>query len=106
MTLKTQAEIEAMMYEGGITRAEKIFNRAEEKGAGARTPAGVSIINDYVLPLAEALRRAVSEFKPGYHNKHLQLLAPLNMESVAYLAVRCVLNNVLTPRKEHNHRPL
>lgn len=106
MTLKTQAEIEAMMYEGGITRAENIFNRAEEKGAGARTPAGVSIINDYVLPLAEALRRAVGEFKPGYHNKHLQLLAPLNMDSVAYLAVRCVLNNVLTPRKEHNHRTL
>lgn len=95
MTLMNQREIEERMYRGGITRATRMIEEAEAAGEAARNPYAATIMRDYVLPLATLIRHDIDSQKPGKFQAHAQLLAPLDAEAVAYLAIRTTLNTLL-----------
>lgn len=93
--LLTQEQVEARMYYGGIKRAENMMQRAEEKGRAVTNPYASSILREYVLPLAEALKQELADKRAGRQRAHVQLLQGLDLDTVALLAVRTALNTLL-----------
>lgn len=91
----TQAEVESRMYYGGITRAETMLSRAEEKGRASVNPYAREIFDEYVMPLARAVNTELSQKRVGVRAAHAVLLGPLDSEAVAALTIRTCLNEVL-----------
>lgn len=103
--LYNQEQIERIMYQGGINRAEASMNRAEEQGRAHTNPYAKEIFREYVLPLADVIRAAVAEKKPGRGKAHVALLASLDPEAVAFLTVRHTVSTLLSS-KPTAHRGL
>lgn len=90
--LLSQREVEERMYYGGIKRAQQMMANAEKAGRAVTNPYGNSILREYVLPLAEAIRNDVDTPRTGRNQAHVNLLKGLDYEAVALLAVRAVIN--------------
>ena len=105
MTLKTQQEIEEIMYIGGIRRAEGAMSKAEDQGRAHQNPYAKELFREYVLPLADVIRADVSVRKAGQRQAHVRLLDALDPEAVAFLTVRHALSTLLST-KPPNHRTL
>lgn len=100
--LMSQREVEHMMYQGGINRAESMMEKAEVKGRAITNPYAKEIIDEYVLPLAKAIRTGIDLRRAGKRQAHAALLGALDPEAVAGLAIRTCLNEVLAePGKAH-----
>lgn len=95
MTLLTQADIERQMYYGGIERATKMMQKAEDAGRAAENPYAKAILKDYVLPLASAIRIELDTKRVGRRLAHATLLAGLDPEAVAFITIRHLLNNLM-----------
>lgn len=93
--LLTQEQVEARMYYGGVTRADTMMAKAEEKGRAITNPYAREIIDEFVMPLARALNTELSQKRVGVRAAHASLLASLDVEAVAALTVRTVLNELL-----------
>lgn len=93
--LLTQEQCELRMYHGGIKRAEAMMLRAEEKGRAVTNPYASGILREYVLPLSAAIAEEVGQKRAGARRAHAELLAGLDFDAVAFLAVRTCLNTVL-----------
>lgn len=93
--LLSQREVEEVMFHGGIKRAENMMNRAEEKGRAVTNPYSKAILDEYVMPLAAAIREELSVRRVGVRQAHAALLDALDPEAVASLAVRTCLNCIL-----------
>jgi len=76
------------------------MKRAEENGRAADNPYAKGVLSDYVLPLAEVIRSELGEKKAGARRAHVKLLAGLDADAVAYLAVRATINCMLSPDKD------
>lgn len=99
MTLLTQIEVEQRMYHGGIKRAENMMARAEGAGRAHQNPYAKDILREFVLPLAEVIRTdAEPTGQRGPRRAHIQLLAPLDADAVAFIAVRVALNACMDTR--------
>lgn len=99
MTL-TQQDVELNMYHGGIARFKASVTRAEEAGEAARNPYASAVYREFILPLAALIRDDIQAKRVGVRQAHVQLLAPLDPEAVAFLAVRTALNSLLHGRDE------
>lgn len=106
MTLLTQREIELTMYRNGIDRADRSMEAAEANGQAIRNPYAAEIVRDYVLPLATVIEADRAHTGPGVRKAHVSLLAVLDPQAVAYLAVRAAVCFLLDGQKEHHHRKL
>lgn len=95
MTLLTQQDIEQRMYRGGIARAERMMETAEENGEASRNPYGQAVMREFVLPLSAAIKESWTGRTAGRFQAHAVLLQPLDTDAVAFLAVRSVLNSLL-----------
>lgn len=105
MTLKTQREVEEEMFYGGIRRAESAMNKAEEQGRANQNPYAKEIFSEYVLPIASVIKAATTAKSAGRRQAHVMLLAGLDQETVAYLAIRTALTELMSAKPTH-HRKL
>lgn len=103
--ITSQEQVEHMMYRGGINRATAAMDKAEEQGRATANPYASELFKEYVMPLGAAIRAGLANPNPGPRKAHAQLLAPLDCEAVAYLAVRYVVS-VLLSSKPETHRSL
>lgn len=103
--LMTQAEVEDRMYHGGIHRAEKMMAGAEEQGRAHQNPYAKELFDEFVLPLASAIKDDINAKRAGRRQAHTMLLTGLDPDAVAFLAVRYVVSNLLTPKPD-DHRQL
>ena len=101
--LLSQVEVEDRMYYGGIKRAQTMMENAEKAGRAVTNPYGQSILRDYVLPLAEAIR-IDSKPKVGKRRAEIALLAGLDPEAVALLGVRATINTCLQGNSSSDSR--
>ncbi|APL99490.1 RNA polymerase [Aquamicrobium phage P14] len=92
----TQEEIEREAYQHGRNRSAKTISRNEEEGRANANPYAQAIYRRFVLPLADMIKKDVSEKRTGRRQAHVQLLAPIDPLAVAFIAVRGVLNALLT----------
>lgn len=101
--LLTQLQIEDRMYDGGIARATANMANTEQRGAAYDNPYAKEIIRDYVLPIAAAIEADINASVPGQRGAHVGLILGLDIEAVAFLAVRHALGVLLGPNPEgHN----
>jgi DNA-directed RNA polymerase len=103
----TQVELEERMYQQGRDRAALLFATAEEKGRAAESPYAQRLFRLFVLPLAQLLHQEiiVEAGKARKRAAHANLLVDLDMQAVAFLAVRTTLNRLLSGQQDH-HRKL
>lgn len=99
--LRTQVEVEESMYYGGVQRATKMMEKAEAGGRAHQNPYAQAIFQEFVLPLAAALHTEVHTPRAGRKQAHAGLLAPLNPEAVAFLAVRTTINLCMEGGRDH-----
>lgn len=92
----TQAQVEEQMYTGGVKRAEMSALRMEQAGKASDNPYAKEVYRDFVLPLAaQIMADQQSLGKAGRRQAHISLLADLDPEAVAFLAVRTTLNTCM-----------
>jgi len=101
---QTQVDVELRMYHGGIIRAERMMEKAEQAGRAHQNPYAKEVFREYVLPLAEVIRTDLSQNRAGRRMAHAKLLEGLDPEAVAFIAVRAVLNGTLVPYRSAHHR--
>ncbi len=101
MTLLTQDEVEARMRETGRERMLAMIKTAEEEGRASNAPYAQRIFREFVLPLAQAIRTELEAPTAGQGHAHIPLLAPLDPDAVAFLAVRHTLNACLASPQHH-----
>lgn len=104
MTRLSQLEVENLMYDEGRARTIARLNEAEEKGRASSNPYALKLMTEFVLPLAAVVREEVTRPRPGVKLMHTVLLAELDPEVVAALAVRHVLNVLM--QGQQNYRTL
>lgn len=105
--LLTQVQIEERMYHGGIKRAEAMMAKAEEAGQAHRNPYAKTLFQEFVLPVAEAIRHDLDAKRPGARQAHVVLLGALDADAVAYLAVRSAIGTLMRgPKDNHNAGPM
>lgn len=107
----TQVELENEMYAFGRSRSERMMTRNEEGGRANNNGYAAAIYRRYVLPLAEIIREDIVAKKPGRRKAHTALIAPMDAEAVAYLAVRNTLNALMnggtgTQHLDHGNSPV
>lgn len=90
-----QVELEQEMIDGGRNRAKKMFENNAEAGNAAANPYASAIFRRYVLPLAAVIEQDMTAKAAGRRQAHVQLLAGMDYEAVAFIAVRGVLNSLL-----------
>ena len=100
----TQAELEQEMIGYGINRARKMFANNEGKGNAAANPYASALFGRFVLPLAAVVRADLEAPVAGRRKAHLPLLETMDIDAVAFIAVRTLLNAVLDIDKDDEYR--
>lgn len=92
------------MYAGGIKRAELSAFRLEQAGKASDNPYAKEVYRDFVLPLAAQITAdQQSLHKAGRRKAHVSLLAGLDPDTVAFLAVRTTLNTCMALGKQQDN---
>lgn len=91
-----QIENEARMFNGGIHRSERNIEKAESGGRAATSPYAKGILDEFVLPAIDFIKEALRTKGPGRRAAHVELLADLPADSIAVLAVRTAINEVMS----------
>lgn len=94
--ITTQVELEREMWEAGRARAATRIQKNEDEGRAGMNPYAQAIFRRFVLPLADAIDEGVNTKGAGRRAAHVTLLAPIDPESVAYIAVRVTLTLLLS----------
>lgn len=91
----SQVEVEQIMFQGGVDRAERMMVRAEEGGRASDAPYAKEIIDLYVSPIAEIVKGDITAKIAGRGQAHVVLLKGQDPEVVAALAVRVAINTIM-----------
>jgi len=104
--IQSQVECEQIMYHGGIRRAEAIISKAEDKGRAINNPYSREIMDEFVVPVYELILTDCKTKRAGQRMAHTILLAELDLEAVAVLAVRAAINNIMQNGGVGRHRDI
>lgn len=99
----SQVEVEQVMYDGGVKRATRMMDNAEQSGRAADAPYAKEIVDTYVQPLASIIAGDIQAKGAGRRQAHVVLLEGQNPEVVAALAVRVAINTIMQD-PESSHR--
>lgn len=91
-----QHELEQEMIDGGRNRAMKMFKNNEEAGNAAANPYAAALFRKFVLPLAQVIEHDLTSKLAGRAQAHVVLLRGMDAEAVAFIAVRSLLNGLLS----------
>jgi DNA-directed RNA polymerase, mitochondrial len=92
-TIDDQLELERNMVFKGAETYERTTKEAEEAGRGAETSYAQRLIQEFMLPLIEALTSFVETNRPGKHGKIRKLLERASPDKAMYLAMQAVFNS-------------
>ena len=92
-TIDSQLELERNMVLKGAETFERNNKEAEDAGRGAETSYAQRLIQEFMLPLIEALTSFVETNKPGKHGKIRTLLQRASPDKAMYLAMQAVFNS-------------
>lgn len=93
--MQTQAQLELEAYQFGRNRMKAAMDGNEEKGRAHNNPYAQAIYRRFVLPLAEIIKEDIEAKRIGRRQAHVKLLKPINVEAVAFIAVRATLTALL-----------
>ena len=96
----TQIELEEEMCAFGKKRAANMMSGNEQRGSADNNPYASAIYRRFVIPLADRIREDVfpAIARPSRRGAYVALLEPMDAEVVAFIAVRTVLNALVSGR--------
>lgn len=104
--MQTQAELELEAYHFGRNRMQAAMDGNEEKGRAHNNPYAQAIYRRFVLPLAEIVKEDLEARRVGRRQAHVRLLAPIDSEAVAFIAVRTALTELLSANDDDTGRSI
>lgn len=99
-----QVDCEMIMYHGGVRRAEAMISKAEEAGRAINNPYSREIMDEFVTPVYQRVLAVCKKKTVGQRHAHAVLLADLDLEAVAVLAVRMAINSIMQNGGLGRHR--
>lgn len=103
----TQAELESETYSFGRERIAKSIAKNEERGRADDNPYAQAVYRRFVLPLAERIRQEVATLhEPGRRRAFVALLAHMDPDATAFVAVRALLTAAINPPKDGSDRKI
>jgi len=91
--IKDQIELEKRMVSFGAHRYQTSVEKANEKGRGADTQSAQKLLQEFVLPVAAAIREWLGDAQPGRKAKYKTLIEVVEPEQAAYLGLRAVFDH-------------
>ncbi len=92
-TIDSQLELERAMVFKGVETFERSTKEAEDNGRGAETAYAQRLLQEFMLPLIEALTSFVETNRPGKHGKIRTLLQRASPDKAMFLAMQAVFNS-------------
>ncbi|QVR48654.1 DNA-directed RNA polymerase [Stenotrophomonas phage BUCT609] len=90
-----QVELELEAYGHGRERIRESIKRNEEAGRADSNPYAQKFFKEFVFPMIDVLKADLSVAKPGRQQAHTILLKGMDLEAVAYLAVRSGISGAM-----------
>lgn len=94
--MQTQRELELEAYAFGMDRMKQSIERNETHDRAHNNPYAQAIYRRFVLPLAERITADLAVRRAGRSQAHVPLLANMDAEAVAFVAVRAALTDLLS----------
>lgn len=91
--IQDQIALEKRMVSYGINRYQAGVNKAHEKARGGDTQSAQKLMQEFVLPVADAIKDWLSISRPGKMAKYKTLLKVVDPEQAAYLGLRAVFDH-------------
>ncbi|WWO60357.1 DNA-directed RNA polymerase [Stenotrophomonas phage SB2] len=91
----TQIELEQQVYAYGRQRMADSISKNEEAGRAESNPYAQKFYRTYLFPLRDLLNVELAARRPGRRQAHAVLLDGMDMDAVAFLAVRNGLSNAM-----------
>jgi len=91
--IQEQINLEKRMVAYGVGRYNITVQKAVEKGRGADTQSAQKLMQEFVLPVAAAIREWCESKTPGVKSKYKGLLSVVEPEVAAYLGLRAVFDH-------------
>lgn len=91
--IQEQIDLEKRMVSYGANRYKVGVEKAQEKGRGADIQSAQKLMQEFVIPVAAALRAWMDEKTAGRKTKYKPLLQVVEPEQAAYLALRAVFDH-------------
>lgn len=92
-SIQEQIDLERRMVAYGIGRYNTTVQKAVEKGRGADTQSAQKLMQEFVLPVATAIKEWCTSKKAGVQAKYKGLLSVVDPEVAAYLGLRAVFDH-------------
>lgn len=83
-----QRELELQAYAHGRERISESIKRNEEAGRADSNPYAQKLYREFLFPLRDILATELGERKPGRRQAHAALLEGMDVDSIAFLAMR------------------
>ena len=91
--IQDQIDLERRMVSYGVNRYQVGVEKAHEKNRGGDTQSAQKLMQEFVLPVAQAIRDWLAESQPGRKGKYKPLIRVVEPEQAAYLALRAVFDH-------------
>ena len=93
--MQTQQELELEAYAYGMDRMRNSIERNETHDRAHNNPYAQAIYRRFVLPLAARIKDDLETKRIGRAQAHVPLLKDMDLEAVAFVAVRAALTDLL-----------
>lgn len=91
--IQEQIDLEKRMVSYGVHRYKVGVEKAQDKGRGGDTQSAQKLMQEFVMPVADALREWLAIKHPGKAAKYKTLLEVVEPEQASYLALRAVFDH-------------
>ena len=91
--IQEQIELEKRMVSFGASRYQSSVEKANDKGRGGDIQSAQKLMQEFVLPVAAAIREWLDESQPGRKAKYKSLIKVVEPEQAAYLGLRAVFDH-------------
>lgn len=102
--MQTQQELELEAYAYGMSRMRTSIERNEAHDRAHSNPYAQAIYRRFVLPLAERIKADLATPRIGRAQAHVPLLKDMDLEAVAFVAVRAALTELMSSGMDKEDR--
>lgn len=97
--IKRQIELEELMRAEGALRYQRMLEKTRESGSESTTPHGRTLLEHFTRSLsshiASVFEETLENGRPGFNNSSLKKIEGLGYDTIAFLALKGVLNTVI-----------
>ena len=94
-TIEDQIKLEKRMVAYGISRYQNSVQQAEESGRGADTSYATKLMQEFLIPVSQAIQDFCNNKRPGPRSKYRTLMRQSDPDKLAYFGLKALFNHFL-----------